>query len=84
MYGKKAFKSGKHNFVNNYRGITILPIMENIFELAVYWRFTFANESMGQIDKYNGGFINGCRTSDNMFILLYCFSRSWKGAGVVV
>ena len=25
-----VFKSGKHNAVNNYRGITILPIMENI------------------------------------------------------
>ena len=25
---------------------------------------------MGQIDIYNGGFISGCRTSDNMFILL--------------
>ena len=70
-----VFKSGKHNFVNNYRGITILPIMEKIFELAVYRRLTFANESMGQIDKYNGGFINGCRTSDNMFILLGLIQR---------
>ena len=70
-----VFKSGKHNFVNNYRGITILPIMEKIFELAVYRRLTFANESMGQIDKYNGGFINGCRTSDNMFILLGLIHR---------
>ena len=30
---------------------------------------SFANEAIGKIDKYNGGFINGSRTSDNMFIL---------------
>ena len=33
-----VFKSGKYIVVNNYRGITILPIMEKIFELAVYRR----------------------------------------------
>ena len=65
-----VFKPGKYNVVNNYRGITILPIMEKIFELVVYRRLTFVNEAMGQIDKYNGGFIDGRRTSDNMFILL--------------
>ena len=30
---------------------------------------------MGQIDKYNGGFINGSRTSDNIFILLGAIQR---------
>ena len=30
---------------------------------------SFANEAIGKIDKYNGGFINGSRTSDNIFIL---------------
>ena len=70
-----VFKSGKYNVVNNYRGITILPIMEKIFELAAYRRLTFVNEAMGQIDNYNGGFTNGRRTSDNMFILLGLIQR---------
>ena len=30
-----VFKSGKHNLVNNYRGITILPIIEKILEVAL-------------------------------------------------
>ena len=64
-----VFKSGKRSLVNNYRGITILPIIEKVFEVAVYRRMSFANEAMGKIDKYNGGFINGSRTSDNIFIL---------------
>ena len=36
-----VFKSGKHDIVSNYRGITILPNM-GIFELAVYRRLAFA------------------------------------------
>ena len=70
-----VFKSGKHNIISNYRGIIILPIMEKIFELAVYRRLIFANEAMGLIDKYNGGFINGSRTFDNIFILLGAIQR---------
>ena len=49
--------------------ITILAIVEKVFKVAVYRRMLFANEAMGKIDKYNGGFINGSRTSDNIFIL---------------
>ena len=64
-----VFKSGKKNLVNNYRGITILPIIEKIFEVAVYKRLTFPNESMGKVDRSNGGVIGGSRTSDNIFIL---------------
>ena len=64
-----VFKSGKYNLEKNYRGITILPIIEKIFEVAVYKRLTFANEPMGKVDRFNGGFIGGSRTSDNIFIL---------------
>ena len=46
-----VFKSGKHNLVDNFRGITILPIMEKIFEAAVYRRLTFVNEAFDEIDK---------------------------------
>ena len=64
-----VFKSGKHNIVDNFRGITILPIMEKIFEAIVYKRLTFVNEAFDEIDKYNNGFFGGNRTSDNLFIL---------------
>ena len=56
-----VFKSGKHNLVNNFRGITILPIMEKIFEAAVYRRLAFVNEAFDEIDKYNNGFLNGSK-----------------------
>ena len=64
-----VFKSGKQNLVNNYRGITILPVIEKIFEVALYKRLTFANESIGKVDRSNGGFIGGSRTSDNIFTI---------------
>ena len=64
-----VFKSGKHNIVDNFRGITTLPIMEKIFEAIVYKRLTFVNEAFDEIDKYNNGFLGGNRTSDNLFIL---------------
>ena len=44
-----VFKSGKRNLVDNYRGITILPVIEKIFEVAVYKRLSFANEAMGKL-----------------------------------
>ena len=45
-----VFKSSKHNIVDNFRGITILPIMEKIFEAIVYKRLTFVNETFDEID----------------------------------
>ena len=43
--------------------------MEKIFEATVYRRITFVNEAFDETDKYNNGFLNGCRTSDNLLIL---------------
>ena len=63
------FKSGSRNQVDNYRGITILPIMEKIFEIAGYKRLYFVNEAFDDVDKFNGGFVCDSRTSDNMFIV---------------
>ena len=64
-----VYKGGKRTLVDNFRGITILPIMEKIFEIVVYKRFSFIEEAFNEIDRYNGGFLRGSRTSDNMFIL---------------
>ena len=63
------YKAGRRDIAENYRGITILPIIEKIFEVAVYKRLTFVNEAFDKVDRYNGGFLNGSRTSDNIFII---------------
>ena len=64
-----VFKSGSKKDPNNYRGITILPIFEKIFEIVIYNRLEFLNEAFCKIDESNGGFMKGRRTSDNIFIL---------------
>ena len=51
-----VFKSGKRNIVDNFRGITIPPIMEKIFEAAVYKRIVFVNEAFEFCDRYNNGY----------------------------
>ena len=76
-YGLKSPvpKPGNPKDVDNYRGITILPIMTKIFEFIVNNRLTFVNEAFGRIDEYNGGFLKGSRTSDNIFILKSLIDR---------
>ena len=64
-----VFKSGKRNIVDNFRGITILPIMEKVFEAVVYRRLAFVNEAFAAHDRYNNAFSEGNRTSDNLFVL---------------
>ena len=51
-----VFKSDKHNSVDNFRGITILTIMEKIFEAVASKRHTFVNEAFEDIYEYNSGF----------------------------
>ena len=64
-----VFKAGNKQDPNNYRGITVLPVFEKIFETAVQKRLECVNEIFCRNDKYNGGFLKGCHTSDNPFIL---------------
>ena len=64
-----VFKAGTRTNTNNYRGVTVLPVIEKIFEIIVYRRMSFANEVYNKIDVYNGGFLADSRASDNMFIL---------------
>ena len=60
---------GRDNLdTNNYRGITGLPVFEEIFAIIALRRFEFVNEAFKRTDKYNGGFLKGCRTADNLFI----------------
>ena len=62
-------KGGTEKLVDNYRGITILPIMEKGFEISVYRRLSFLNEAFDKYDKFNGGYMKDTRTTDNLFIL---------------
>ena len=64
-----VYKSGMKLDTNNYRGITVLPVYEKVFELAVQRRLEFVNGAFEKADRHNGGFASGNRTSDNIFIL---------------
>ena len=70
-----VYKAGDVLDPDNYRGITVLPIFENIFETIVQKRLEFINEAFDRNDIYNGGFLKGSRTSDNLFILTSLIER---------
>ena len=63
------FKTGKQSQVDNFRGNTILPIIEKILKIVVCRRFAFVNEAFNETDRYNGGFLCGSRTSDNISVM---------------
>ena len=62
-------KSGSKFDTRNYRGITVLPMFEKIFEIIVQKRLEFIDEAFNKHDRYNGGFKKCSRTTDNIFIL---------------
>ena len=53
----------------------MLPIFEKIFGIVVQQRLEFINEVFDRTDKYNGGFLKGSRTSDNIYILQSLIER---------
>ena len=61
-------KGGSKRSVNDFRGITILPVMEKVFEIMIYKRLLFLNGALDKYDKWNGGYLQNIRTADNMFI----------------
>ena len=63
------YKTGAINDRNNYRGITVLSVFTKIFETAVNNRISFINDAFKTTDIFNGGFLEGSRTADNIFIL---------------
>ena len=63
------FKSGSKFNCANYRGITVLPVFEKVFEIAVLSRLEFISDAFDKGDRYNGGFTKGSRTSDNNLII---------------
>ena len=63
------FKSGAKLETANYRGITVLPIFEKLFEIAAQKRLEFVSEAFRKTDRYNGAFLKLSRTTDNLFVL---------------
>ena len=49
--------------------ILVLPVFEKIFEIAVQRRLEFVSDAFDKTDRYNGGFLKGSRTSDNIYEL---------------
>ena len=63
------FKGGSRLNPSNYRGITVLPVFEKLFETIVHRRLDFIDEAFNFKDIHNSGFQKGCRTVDNLAIL---------------
>ena len=63
------YKSGAINDRNNYTGITVLSMFTKIFETAVNKRISFMNDAFKTTDIFNGGFLEGSRTADIIFII---------------
>ena len=69
------YKAGERSDPNNFRGITVLPIFEKIFEIIVQRRLEFIDDCFLHKDKYNGGFLKDSQTIDNLFILQSLIER---------
>ena len=63
------YKAGYRLDPNSYRGITVLPIFAKIFEIVFHYRLQLVCQAFGLQDEYNGGFVKGNMTADNMLIL---------------
>ena len=62
-------KKGSYNETDNYRKLTLMACMGKIFESIVNKRLVFQSEATNNVDRYQFGFTQGCRTSDNVFII---------------
>ena len=69
------YKSGDKYNPDNYRGLTVLPVFEKIFETAIQKRLEYVNKVFERNDVFNGGFLKGSRTTDNIFILQSLIER---------
>ena len=60
---------------DDIRPITIEPIFGKIFEIIIENRLTFTKLALGRDDIYNGGFVKGSQTQDNMLIMTGCIQK---------
>ena len=63
------YKSRAINDKNNYRGITVLSVFTKRFKTVVNSRMSFINDAFKANDLFNGGFLEGSRTAEYIFIL---------------
>ena len=55
--------------------ITIEPIFAKILETILDNRLGFINEAFKKVDIYNGGFLKGSMTQDNLLIVYTCIQK---------
>ena len=62
-------KKGDHGVPDNYRKITVMSCIGELFESKLNNRLSFKNEACNDNDPYQAGFKSNSRTTDNIFIL---------------
>ena len=62
-------KKGSYSEPDNYRKLTLMACMGKIFEAILNKRLVFQSEATDIVDPNQFGISEGCRTSDNVFIL---------------
>ncbi len=75
------FKSGDASSVDNYRGITVGPVIAKIFAMVLESRLSCWVEERGIRARGQTGFRKKFRTTDNLFVLqtLIESRAGWKG-----
>ena len=62
-------KSGSKLDPSNYRGISLVHVMYNIYSNIIYNRLCLWSEEFDKLDEAQAGFRSGYSTVDNMFTL---------------
>ena len=63
------FKGGKKEYLNNYRGITLLSVTEKLLVGILNERLTKFAEKRKIVHENQAGFLKDYLTTDHMFIL---------------
>ena len=70
------YKKGNKSQANNYRGITLLPIISKIYTRILHCRLLIWEENCAHLREEQAGFRKGYSTTDNIFIL-YTFIQKY-------
>ena len=70
------YKSGDESDCNNYRGISIGPVLAKLYALVLEARLTGWAEGQGVRAKSQAGFRRGHRTTDHIYTLQTLFDKS--------
>ena len=63
------------NKTDNYRKVTVMPVIGKVLESILNARLTFKNSVNNSEDPYQFGFKQDCQTQDNVFILYSTIMR---------